>query len=202
MIFCWKMSFCLNLQVRLKKCLVNILCGLAAFDNAFLLCCFFMFTIQHHSEMWVQTILKTLSHACPYWKHRTLLDCWHQQYVWKNITFLQRGYIVQRAYLSIYIIHKRRNAVFPQSRPNRSTDFDESGTMWKPTWCSVLISPVHAWDVHCTPEISCRCFQALRFTMKIEWKGIELFFEKTSKLRESATCGSSDPGLSACTYIK
>ena len=36
--------------------------------------------------------------------------------------------------------------------------------------------------------------------MKIEWKGIELFFEEMSKLRESATCGSSDPGLSAC-YI-
>ena len=34
--------------------------------------------------------------------------------------------------------------------------------------------------------------------MKIEWKGIQLFFEKTSKLQESETCGSSDPGLSAC----
>ena len=100
-----------------------------------------------------------------------------------------------------YIIHKRRNAVVTQSRPNCSTDFDESGTMRKPTGCSVLISPVHARDVCSTPEISCRCFQAWRFTMKIELKGIELFFEEMSKLRESATCGSSDPGLSACSTI-
>ena len=33
----------------------------------------------------------------------------------------------------------------------------------------------------------------------LESKGIEIFFEKMSKLRESETCGSSDPGLSACT---
>lgn len=31
-------------NVKLKKCLVDILCGLAIYDNAFLVCVFFMFT--------------------------------------------------------------------------------------------------------------------------------------------------------------
>ena len=58
------------------------------------------------------------------------------------------------------------------------------------------------WYVYSTPETSFRCFHALRFTMKIERKGIKIFFENMSKLRESETCGSSDPGRSACTCIK
>ena len=38
--------------------------------------------------------------------------------------------------------------------------------------------------------------------MKIEWKGIEIFFEKMFKMRESEICRSSDLGLSACLSIQ
>ena len=34
-----------NRKVQLKKTLVDILCGLAVFDNAFLICVFFLFTL-------------------------------------------------------------------------------------------------------------------------------------------------------------
>lgn len=36
--------------VKLKRSLVQILCGLATFDNAFLVCTFFMFTMPMLSQ--------------------------------------------------------------------------------------------------------------------------------------------------------
>ncbi len=36
--------------VKLKQSLIQILCGLATFDNAFLVCTFFMFTMPCLSE--------------------------------------------------------------------------------------------------------------------------------------------------------
>ena len=41
------MRYC---EVKLKKSLVQLLCGLAGFDNVFLICTFFMFSLPQLSE--------------------------------------------------------------------------------------------------------------------------------------------------------
>jgi len=43
-------------DVKLKRSLVQILCGLATFDNAFLVLTFFMFTMPCLSERWVMRV--------------------------------------------------------------------------------------------------------------------------------------------------